>query len=143
MRSRKQSVKSPSKKWQDIPTIKVEPEEIIYLVEQMQARHDKDEEVGFFASMAILGDRYRGGKDCVDRMYCIQTRMECLSALMKDERMHGWTMETNDPKCTVTNSAIFHATALCPLLIENDRFYFNPDEFFRIALDEVEPEGYA
>jgi hypothetical protein len=145
MRSRKQSVNSPSTKWQDIPTIKIEPEEIIYLVEQMQApsRGSTDNGGGFFASMAILGNRYRGEKNCVDRMFCIQTRMECLAGLMKDDRMRGWTMETNDPKWTVTNGAIFHATALCPLLIESGRFHFNPDEFSRIALEVAEPEGRA
>jgi hypothetical protein len=49
-------MKGHSRKWQDIPTIKIKPEEIIYLVEQMQARHDRDTDDGggFFASMAIL-----------------------------------------------------------------------------------------
>jgi hypothetical protein len=66
-----------------------------------------------------------------------------LSKLMKDDRMHGWTMETNDPKCVLTNSAVFDAVALCPLRVKDDHFYFDADEFFKIALEEVEPEGHA
>jgi len=129
--------------WQDIGNMKIEPEEIIYLVQEMAQRHDKDQDVGFEASVFVLFEKYKGRDDIADRAYCITTRMHCLTDLMGDERMHGWTLETRDPKCKLTNGAVFHAVALCPLRLENERYHFDADEFFRIALEEVEPEGHA
>lgn len=129
--------------WQEITKLQVDPDDVAYLVQEMARRRDKAEDDDFFTSIAILSERFRGQEKSADRMFCISTRMECLLALTKDERMRGWTMETNDPICTLANWAMFQAVAACTLQVEDDRFYFDADEFFRIALEEMEPEGHA
>jgi hypothetical protein len=128
--------------WQEITELAIDPEDVAYLVLEM-ARRDQTADADFFTLIEILGERFRGRKKSADRMFCISTRMECLSELMKDERMRGWTIETNDPECTLANWAVFHAAAVCTLQVENDRFYFDADEFFEIALEGIEPEGHA
>jgi hypothetical protein len=87
-------MKSLAGRWQQITELKVELEEIIYLIREMTRCHDVEENAGFFTSIAILRERYRGEENSVDRMFCVFARIQCLSALMKDERIHGWTMET-------------------------------------------------
>jgi hypothetical protein len=128
--------------WQEITELEINPEDVTYLAQEI-ARCDRAEDADFFTLIAILGQRFRGQEKSADRMFCISTRMECLSELMKDKRMRGWTIETNDPQCTVANAAIFYAAAICTLRVEDDRFYFDADEFFRIALEGIEPEGHA
>lgn len=132
---------SPAAQWQEITELEINPDDVTYLAQEM-ARRDHADDADFFTSIAILGQRFRGQEKSADRMFCISTRMECLSELMKDKRMPGWTIETNDPQCTVAN-AVFHAAAVCTLRVEDDRFYFDADEFFRIALEGIEPEGHA
>ncbi len=136
-------VQKQTSRWEDAGHLRIEPEEITYLVQEMARRHDEDGEADFFASFAILMGRYEGHEDAADRIYSITARMRCLAELMQDERMRGWTMKTEDLKCTLTNAAVFHAVALCTLQIKDERFYFEPDEFFRIALEKTEPEGCA
>jgi hypothetical protein len=125
--------------------LKISPDEIIYLVEEMAKRHDQSEKPDFYTSMAIMLDRYKGQKGAADRMFSISTRMHCLSDLMEteDPRWSGWSKLTSDPACIVTHKAIFDATALCPLRIDQERTYFDPDEFFKIALKHAESEGNA
>jgi hypothetical protein len=128
--------------WQEITELSINPDDVAYLAQEMALR-DQVEDADFFTLIAILGQRFRGQEKSADRMFCISTRMECLSELMKDERMRGWTIETADPECTLASWAVFHAAAVCTLRVENDRFYFNADEFFSIALEGIEPEGHA
>jgi hypothetical protein len=130
-------------RWQDIDKVKIDPEEILYLVQEMARRHDENLDMGFESAAFVLFEKYKGRDDIADRAICVTTRMHCLADLMGDERMHGWTMETKDPECTLTNGAVFHAVALCPLHLKNEQYRFDADEFFRIALEEVEPEGHA
>src|SRR5262249_30603450 len=130
-------------RWQDIDKMKIDPEEIIYLVQEMVRRHDENLDVGFESSVFVLFEKYKGRDDIANRAFCVTTRMHCLAELMGDARMRGWTMETRDPECTLTNSAVFHAVALCALRHENEQYHFDADEFFRIALEEAEPEGRA
>jgi hypothetical protein len=127
--------------WQEITKLEINPEDVVYLAQEM-ARRDQPEEADFFTLIEILGERFRGQEKSADRMFCISTRMECLSELMKDERMRGWTIEMNT-RCTLANWAVFHAAAVCTLQVQDDRFYFDAEEFFRIALEEIEPEGHA
>lgn len=127
--------------WQEITDLEVDPKDVAYLALEMAQRNQTD--VDFFTLIAILGERFRGQENSADRMFCISTRMECLSELMKDERMRGWTIETDNPRCTLANWAVFYAAAVCTLRVQDDCFYFEADEFFKIALQEVEPEGHA
>jgi hypothetical protein len=133
--------KQPSR-WDDAVRLKIEPEEIAYLVQEMARQHVLNEGTDFFTSIAILMDRYEGQEKIADRIYCITIRMRCLAGLMRDKRMQGWKMETSDPECTFTNAAVFDSVAVCSLQKEDERFYFDADEFFRIAL-EPEPEEHA
>lgn len=128
--------------WQEITNLEINPEDVAYLAQEM-ARRNHAENADFFTLIAILGERFRGQEKSADRMFCISTRMECLSELMKDQRMRGWTIETNEAQYTLANWAIFHAAAVCTLQVQDDRFYFDADEFFRIALADLEPEGHA
>ena len=125
--------------------LKIRPDEIIYLIQEMTNRHDLSEKPDFYTSMAILLNRYKGQKRAADRMFSITTRMHCLSDLMKtgDERWNGWSKMTSDPACIVTHQAIFEATALCPLHVSQERTYFDADEFFKIDLERAESEGNA
>lgn len=127
--------------WQEITELEINPEDVAYLAVEM-ARRDHPEDVDFFTLIAILGERFRGQEKSADRMFCISTRMECLSELMRDERMRGWIVETNT-RCTIANWAVFHAAAVCTLQVQDDRFYFDAEEFFKIALAELEPVGHA
>jgi hypothetical protein len=101
--------------------------------------------VDFYTSFAILLNRYKGKRNSSDRMFCISTRMSCLADLMKtnDPRLKGYTKSTDDPSCTVTHSAMFHAAALCTVRHSDERTRFDPDEFFEIALRQAESEGNA
>jgi hypothetical protein len=132
-------------RWEKAFDMAIEPSEIIDLVEEMTELHDNSEEIDWYSSMGVLFNRYSGTEDCADRVFCISTRMSCLSDLMKsdDERLHCWAKIANDPKCIVTHSALFHATALCKLNWDEKRTWFDPDEFFNIALEQAESEGNA
>jgi hypothetical protein len=74
-------------------------------------------------------------------MFCVSERMRCLAELMKDPRMRRWTIEDPDPACMITNHAVFHAVAKCSLQMDEKKVWFDADEFFRIVLEECEPEG--
>jgi hypothetical protein len=129
--------------WQQITELEINPDDVAYLINEMARRRDKAEDDDFFTSIAILGERFHGQEKSADRMFCISTRMECLLGLTKDERMRGWTTEMNVPQHMLANWPLFHAVAACPLRVHDDRFYFDADEFFSIALEEIEPEGHA
>jgi len=133
-------VDNQSSRWEDALRLKIEPEEIAYLVQEMARQDDLAGGVDLYASIPILMDRYKGQEKVADRIYCLTIRMRCLADLMQDERMQGWTMEASDPECTLTNAAIFNAVALCSVWTEAERFHFDPDEFFRIAKEHVETE---
>jgi hypothetical protein len=132
-----------SAQWQEITSLKIDPDDVAYLAQEMAGR-DRQENIDFFTLIAILGRRFRGQEKSADRIFCISARMECLSELMmKDERMRGWTIDIDTPQCTFAHAAVFRAAAVCTLRVDGDRFYFNADEFFNIALAEIEPEGNA
>lgn len=94
----------------------------------------------------ILAKRYEDTKDTKDRIdkaFCIMARMRCLSLVAKEERMRGWTRESADEECMLTNEAIFRAAALCPVREKEGHPYFNADEFFSLALNESPSAGSA
>jgi hypothetical protein len=125
--------------------LKIRPDEITYLVEEVAKRHDQSEKPDFYTSMAILLHRYKGKKRAADRMFTISTRMHCLGELMKveDARWSGWSKMTSDSGCVLAHQAIFEATALCPIRTDRERTYFEADEFFKLALERAVPEGNA
>jgi hypothetical protein len=124
----------------------VKPDEILSIVNDMARLHEEGEKPDFYTAMFMLTDRYRGEQDAVDKVFIISERLRCLAELSKkkDDRMGGWTMEAVEPDCMITNTAVFAATALCPLTKgENDRCYFDADQFFDIVLRESDSEGKA
>jgi hypothetical protein len=117
----------------DIATMTIEPEEIYYLVQKMAEHRQEHGEANFFTSIGILAERYR---DDPDRTFCISQRMSCLIPLMNDPRMRGWSFEdSKDSKCTVTNAAVFIAVAKCSFLKRDESLSFDPDQFFKIVLE--------
>ena len=128
----------------DIQTMEVATEEITYLVEQMALQHQErgPGNVDFYTAVAILAERYRDTQDH-DRSFCVMERMRCLNDLLADERMRGWTIKGIEEGCLLTNVAIFRAVAKCPLKANAKRVWFDADEFFSIALTEMESEGSA
>ena len=130
--------------YEELYATKVRPEEILYVVTNMTRLHEEGKKPDFQTAMFILSDYYRGKRNAVDKVFVITERLQCLANLIKknDERMRGWTMEAVDPDCMITNTAVFVATALCrPRRGDKDRPYFDPDEFFDVALSESESEG--
>lgn len=129
----------------DLYSAKVKLEEILYVVTKMTRLHEDGEKPDFESAMFILAERYRGKRNAVEKMFAITERMLCLSNLMKmnDDRMRGWTMDTIEEGCMLTNEAVFTATAICPLRKKAERMCFDPDEFFDIVLRESESEGKA
>ncbi len=132
------------KELDELYSTKVKPDEILDIVKSMTRLHDEGESPTMETALFVLFNRYKGKRNAVDKSFVISERLMCLSQLMKknDERMRGWTMEMIEPGCVLTNTAVFTATALCPLRRgEKDRCYFDPDEFFDICLREAEEEG--
>lgn len=125
---------------EEIQKLEIDPEEILYLVERMTALHDENDDVDWYTAMAVLAGRYE--KDAV-RMFCISERMACLSALVKDERMRGWSFQAAEPDCIITNTAVFDATARCTMKADEKHVWFDPDEFFQLILKESDSEGTA
>ena len=106
----------------DIQALETTTEEVTYLVEEMARRHQEREpgEVGFYTAVAILAEQYRGTGDH-QRSFCVMERMRCLTDLLRDERMRGWTIEAVEEGCLLTNEAIFRAVAKCPLRASTKR----------------------
>lgn len=129
----------------DLYATTVTLEEILYVTKRMTRLHDEGEKPDFFSAMSIIADRYRGKRNASEKCFVIMERMNALARLMemKDERMRGWTMDTIEEECMLTNEAVFTATAVCPLKKVGERMSFDPDEFFQIVLTESEPEGRA
>jgi hypothetical protein len=130
----------------DLYATKVKLEELLYLTKKMTRLHDDGEKPGFEAAAFILSERYRGKKNAVGKAFAIMERMNALARLMKmnDERMRGWTMDTIEPECMLTNDAVFKATAICPLRKDSEqRVSFDADEFFEIVLKEADVKGRA
>jgi len=130
--------------YEELYATKVKPEEILYIVTNMTRLHEEGEKPDFQTALFILSDHYRGKRNAVDKVFVITERLQCLGNLIRknDERMRGWTLEAVEPDCMITNTAVFAATALCPLRRgEKDRPYFDPNEFFDIVLRESDSEG--
>ena len=129
-----------SKDARELIETKVQPEEIIYLVQEMAKLHDEGRDPDWESSVLILVKRYPGEPG---KTHCISERMRCLLEMTKDVRMRGWTMEGPEEGCLLTSEAVFRAAALCPLHGGSRRVWFDADEFFSIALGEMPSEGRA
>jgi hypothetical protein len=128
----------------ELSATKVKPEEIVYIVSNVARLHEEGEKTNSETAMFILLDRYRGKRNLLGKCVAIMERLQCLSNLIQknDERLRGWTMDAVEPNCKFTHAAVFAATALCSLRRgDSDRFYFDPDEFFDLALGEAESKG--
>ena len=116
----------------------IEPEELAFLVQEM-TRQEEEGRTGLHTVMCILAQRYSGDHE---RAFCVHVRVRCLISLLDDPRMRGWSPQTAESGCRMTQAA-FHAAAICPLRLANERYYFNADEFFRIAFQGLKPEASA
>jgi hypothetical protein len=123
--------------------VKIKPSDMKFLIAELTRRRDEGQDCGFEAQCFILLNHYRNGKKKPIKMFATVERLRCLADIMKDERMRGWTMETNDPACILTHEAVFDATALCKLIEKDDKIAFDTDEFFDLVLKRVKPEGHA
>ncbi len=132
-----------TKTWDDLYATKVQPAEILYVVTNMARLHEEGKDPDFHTAMFLVTDRHKGKKNAVEKSFVIIERLQCLGRLIKskDARLRGWTMEGIEEGCLLTNEAVFAATALCPMKKEDERMYFDPDEFFDIVLRESESQG--
>lgn len=128
------------KRLQAIYDTRIDPEEIIFLVQEMENLHDEGMETSWYTSLAILADRY---KEDHNRVVCISERMMCLTEVMEDDRMRAWARKPAGKEYTLTNQAAFIATAKCPLRFKDEKLFFDPEEFFQLALIESPAEGSA
>jgi hypothetical protein len=122
----------------DVDKLTIEPDEILYLVQEMTRRAREGDSVDWHTSIGVLADKYPGDPD---RVFCISERIRCLVDMMSDPRMVAWTKKAPDLEYTLTKAPVFKATAKCPLIRGDKRFKFDPDVFFRIILEEAEAEG--
>lgn len=69
-----------------VQDLKIAPEEIIYLVEEMAHRHEEKQagEVDWYTAMAITGEKY---KDDHQRCFCIMERMRRFLPMLEDAGM--------------------------------------------------------
>lgn len=123
----------------------IEVEEIIYLVQELARRHQEEAPgtIDAFTEGSLIlsaSGRYRSQPG---RAFCLLERMSALAHLSGDSRMRGWTIKGIEEGCLFTTEAIFRAAAKCPLRADSKRVWFDPDEFFKIALSETTPEGLA
>lgn len=125
---------------ESIQMVQVEPNEILFLVTEMARNHDEGNDTNWYTQVGILASLY---PDKPERAIAIVERMQCLIGLFGDERMRGWTLASRDPNCIITNGAVFRATALAPIHLIGEKFVFDADEFFSLALCETDAEGNA
>jgi hypothetical protein len=124
----------------NVQSIEVRPSEIFDLVGEMAALHDEGGNPDWYTAAAITAGNFHSNPD---KVISIMERMGCLIALMKDPRMRGWTIARIEEGCVFTHQSVFAATAKCTLQINEERIFFDPEEFFRIALIERDAEGQA
>jgi hypothetical protein len=125
---------------ESIQLVQIEPEEILFLITEMAKSHDEGQGTNWYTQVGILANRYPNQPE---RVVAIVERMKCLIDLFDDQRMRGWTLASRDPSCIITNEAVFRAAALAPIHLLGEKFKFDADEFFSIALSETDAEGNA
>ena len=124
----------------EIQGMVITPEEIFYVVEVLARQHRERDDVDFYTMIGVLAERYQQDSR---RSFCVMQRMRCTVELVQDKRMKGWTIQGIEDGCLLTNEAIFRAAAKCPMRATAKRIWFDPDEFFSIALSETEAVGRA
>ena len=129
---------SPPLPFEEAVQLVIEPEEILWLVGEMTARARRGERPDWSPSIAALAGTYRGDPD---RVYCISVRIRCLVDMMRDARMAAWVRAAPEVDYSLTKEPVFRATAWCPLILEEKRYRFDPDIFFRTVLEEAEAEA--
>src|SRR5271156_1291664 len=119
----------------------IDPADIILLVSQMAKLKDEGREPDWYSQIGILADRFPRGSQ---KPLVIMERVQALIPMLKDKRAKGWSFEGVEPGCTITHEAMFRAAALAPLHCRDGRkLKFEPDEFFKIALEQTESNGPA
>jgi hypothetical protein len=129
-----------SKQIRKLIETRIQPEEIIAIVQEMSKLHHDGVETDWETSVIILARLHPGHPE---KAHCISERMHCLVEMAKDARMHGWTFQGPEKGCLITNEAVFRAAALCPLHADPKHLWFDADEFFSLVLGETPSEGRA
>jgi hypothetical protein len=120
-----------------IQSIQVEPGDIRYVFREMERVYrDRAHKVDFPMGSGILAKKY--GKNPA-LVFAIAERIRCLSMLMNDPRMEGWTIGEVRVGGAINDEAVIRAVATCPMSLDpsGDGFQFNSAEFFRIALNQA------
>ena len=117
--------------------MQIDPEEILDLFNELNRIPDPSPD-WFTTKAMVLIRRY---PDDPDRALCIFERVDCIRALLDDERMRPWVRPAGDPDHTLTHKAVFAAVAKCPISLVDDNWRFDPDDFFRIVLLECDDEA--
>jgi len=113
-----------------ILTMKVRPHEVMYLARGYSKAQEEGREADEVTGVVVLAKRGISPM----RSVCLIQRMLCLKSMFKDERMIALQMKTDEDGRTLISRSAFVATARAPLHMHEKNLYFEPDEFFEIAL---------
>jgi hypothetical protein len=142
-------MKTPAKKksssvagcvFDDIVKMRINPDDIMYLVEALMFCHSRGIKADWFTQIDILAERHPN--DGL-RVFCIAERMRCFSTMTKDIRMKGWSLLANDLRGDLTDGAVLMATANAPLYVHRQKLRFDADEFFARVLTISPSAGNA
>lgn len=131
--------KRPPDNWARLAKVKIDPQEIHDFFDELNAINEAEVDVDDWFTVQAITLIRRYPKD-LDRAHCILERVHCLDTLHDHEQMRSFTIQGREPGLTWVHSSIFAAIAKCPLRRINDRFQFDPDEFFTLALLERDNE---
>jgi hypothetical protein len=98
----------------EIYALKIEPEEIIYVVKEIARLRDEGKGPDWYTMLFVLKERYEVEDMQVRmaKMFCISERMGCLVEITKDGRMRGWSIQAIEKECLLTNDAVFKRRGL-------------------------------
>ena len=80
-----------------------------------------------------------------DDLIAISYRLQALATLTRGDELSGLTMKLHGRDYKLINEAAFKAAATCPLTLRGTfgEVEFDREEFLRLALSSVEPDGTA
>lgn len=154
-KKRRKSPPRKTKPFENLAAIPVTPDEIIRANNAVSASREENPnaEPGgafeivvfeFIADVAMydVPDSKLGNKIRPDKVLAIIQRLKALAALADAGKIKGWQMKTSKPYELVEKSA-FYATAHATLRQSGNQYFFDEDEFNKLALQFSEPEASA
>ncbi len=98
-----------------------------------------DAEVRDFTGFSITAIRLHPGD--IDKVSALMFRMEALARLVDSPQLKGWTYPKAADGATWTSEPVFAATAVEPLILNEERQpAFDPESFCRRVLELAEVE---